>query len=93
MERKIILGSIVFFVIVSSYLYLDPLENNRTIYEDLKWVVERERAKPIEATERMIGIPSTANMFDDRYTVEEFVTGLDRPTTMTFVEEDLIILE
>lgn len=80
-------------MIVSSYLYLDPLENNRTIYEDLKWVVERERAKPIEATERMIGIPSTANMFDDRYTVEEFVTGLDRPTTMTFVEEDLIILE
>ena len=93
METRIIYASISIFVIGSLYLYLDPLENNRTIYEDLKWVVERERAKPIEATERMIGIPSTANMFDDRYTVEEFVTGLDRPTTMTFVEEDLIILE
>jgi len=93
LETKIIYASIVFFVIGSLYLYYDPFDNNRTIYEDLKWAVERERAKPIEATERLAGIPSQANLFDDQFTVEEFVTGLDRPTSMTFVGDDIIILE
>ena len=93
METRIIYASIIFFVIGSLYLYYDPFDNNRTIYEDLKWAVERERAKPIEATERLAGIPSQANLFDDQFTVEEFVTGLDRPTSMTFVGDDLIILE
>ena len=32
-------------------------------------------------------------IYDDDYTVDEFTTGLDHPTTMTFVGDDILILE
>ena len=32
-------------------------------------------------------------IFDDEYVVEKFVSGLEYPTTMTFVGEDILILE
>ena len=32
-------------------------------------------------------------IYDDDYIVEKFVTGLDYPTTMIFVGEDILVLE
>ena len=32
-------------------------------------------------------------IYDDDYTVDEFTTGLDHPITMTFVGDDILILE
>ena len=32
-------------------------------------------------------------VFDDDYIVEKFATGLAYPTTMTFVGEDILVLE
>ena len=29
-------------------------------------------------------------IYDDDYTVDEFTTGLDHPTTMTFVGDDIL---
>ena len=32
-------------------------------------------------------------IYDDDYIVEKFATGLDWPTAMTFVGEDILVLE
>lgn len=83
MKTRIIYASIVFVVIVVLSIY----------YEDLKLVGERERANPIQETERLPGLSLQAKISDKQFTVEKFVTGLDRPTSMTFIGNDLIILE
>lgn len=43
--------------------------------------------------ERTSGIPLKAQVYDEDYVVKEFVTGLSQPTTMTFVGDDILILE
>jgi len=46
-----------------------------------------------KSVDRSIGIPINAKIFDDKFVVEEYVVGLNQPTTMTFVGTDIIILE
>jgi aldose sugar dehydrogenase len=46
-----------------------------------------------KSSERIAGIPLKAKIYDSDYIVEEFVTGLRQPTTMTFVGEDILVLE
>jgi len=46
-----------------------------------------------KSVERSAGIPLKAKVFDDDFVVEEFVTGLKQPTTMTFVGNDILLLE
>jgi len=43
--------------------------------------------------ERTSGIPLKAQVYDKDFIVNEFVTGLSQPTTMTFVGDDILILE
>ena len=47
----------------------------------------------IRASERNIGIPLKAQIHDDSFIVEEFVTGLSQPTQMAFIKNDLLVLE
>ena len=50
----------------------------------------QEITKSIEKT---AGIPLTAKVYDDNYFVEDYISGLSQPTTMTFVGNDILILE
>ena len=46
-----------------------------------------------KSTERTVGIPLKAKIYDSDFIVEEFATGLSQPTTMTFVGDDILVLE
>ena len=46
-----------------------------------------------KSAERTAGIPLNAKIHDSNFIVEEFVTGLSQPTAMTFVGNDILILE
>ena len=46
-----------------------------------------------KSAERSVGIPLKAKIFDDEFIVKEYVTGLSQPTTMTFVGDDILVLE
>lgn len=43
--------------------------------------------------ERNIGVPLKTQTVDSTFMIEEFVTGLSQPTTMTFMGNDILILE
>lgn len=93
MKSKLIFGSLIIFVVIGFFAYYDPLEQNKDIHEKIKYAVEEEKDKPIEAVERLSGVPSKAIIFDDDFIVEDFVVGLSRPTTMSFLGEDILVLE
>lgn len=46
-----------------------------------------------KSVERTAGIPLKAKIHDSDFIVEEFVGGLNQPTTMTFAGNDILILE
>ncbi len=46
-----------------------------------------------KSAERTVGIPINAKLYNSNFFVEEFVTGLNQPTTMTFLGNDILILE
>ena len=93
MNKKIIVLFIIIPVLVfgaiaykAPYLLphevLDPLRSLRDFQQELT-----------RTTERNIGVPLKAQTVDPDFTVEEFVTGLNQPTTMTFMGNDILILE
>ncbi len=47
----------------------------------------------IHSVEQNTGVPLKAQIRDDNFKVEEFVTGLKQPTQMAFIGDDLLILE
>ena len=49
--------------------------------------------KNLNTAERSIGIPINAKVVDSNFTVEEYVVGLHQPTSMTFIGNDLLVLE
>ena len=46
-----------------------------------------------KSTQRSVGIDIGPKVYDSNFIIEEFVTGLRQPTTMTFVGNDILILE
>jgi glucose/arabinose dehydrogenase len=46
-----------------------------------------------KSAERTAGVPLKSKVLDSNFKVEEFVTGLSQPTTMTFVGDDILVLE
>ena len=50
--------------------------------------IEKEKPKIDE-----IELPPPPTIYDDDYIIEKFVSGLNLPTAMTFVGEDILVLE
>lgn len=63
----------------------DLLELLREFRDDIQEI--------LRTAERSAGVPLKAKIFDSEFVVAEFVTGLNQPTTMTFVGDDILILE
>ncbi len=93
MTKKIILGIIFSLTVIGIFFYLDPLEKNRTFYENIERILIRDKDDPLQAAQRIVGRADSPEVFDPSFTVEEFVLGLDRPTTIGFVGQELLILE
>jgi len=60
--------------------------------ENIGWTL-RTQTDPIEVVERLVSLPSKAQVNDQNFTVELFVAELDRPTTMAFIDNDILVLE
>jgi len=88
-----VIGAIIFILAFGLFFYFaDPLEVNRTLFEKAKtfW---KSQEDPSERVESLVGIASTPKVFDPDFEVEEVVSGLDRPTNMAFVGNDILVLE
>ncbi len=93
MKKVIIISIVIVLLLISGYvlytnisiLPLDLLNMLRTF---------RDTGQEItKSAERTAGIPLKAKIYDSNFIVEEFVTGLSQPTAMTFVGDDILILE
>jgi len=94
MKKLILLFSIIILIIllVSIVLYLIPGDQHRNLIQDIRFI--RDYIQTIyKNTQRTVGIPLTAKILDHDFTVEEYVTGLNTPTSMNFLDDDILILE
>ena len=93
MVKKLIIAIIViiiFLIAISSYIpgllvETPGMEGLRLIRDQVKEI--------LRTSERSIGISSDAKIVEQNFIVEEYVTGLSTPTTMTFIGDDILILE
>jgi len=72
--------------------FLDPFEINNSIWEKAKDFY-KSKDDPLKRVETAIGVPTEAVLYDEDFKVEVFVSGLDRPTAMNFIGDDILILE
>jgi len=92
-KLKILVAVFAFLIISGAYIYfVDSSLIPPSIIAKVKWVFKTE-SDPIQITERIIGIPAEAYLNDPDYKVGVLVSGLDRPTTMTFVGDQILVLE
>lgn len=93
MKKKIILPLIIIPILIfgaiaykAPYLLphevLEPVRSLRDFTQELT-----------RTTERNIGVPLKAQVSDNNFKVEEFVTGLSQPTQMAFIGNDMLVLE
>lgn len=92
MKKKILLGILFFLVVIPLIIYITEPEFIHSWRENMFWIKETE-TEPVKAVEKIIGIQPKAQVFDPDFIVEEFVVGLDRPTTMAFIGKDILVLE
>ena len=93
MKKIIIISIIIVSLLIIGYV---AYANISLIPPDVLNVLRTLRDIGQEITkssERIAGIPLKAKIHDSDFVVEEFVTGLRQPTTMTFVGEDILVLE
>jgi len=72
--------------------FFDPFEINYSIWEKAKDFY-KSKDDPLKRVETIIGIPTEVLLYDEDFKVETFVSGLDRPTAMNFIGDDILILE
>lgn len=94
MKKKIIIISVIVITILIfgaiaykapyllPYEVLEPIRSLRDFQQELTRTAERN-----------IGVPLKAQIHDNNFKVEEFVTGLNQPTQMAFIGNDLLVLE
>ena len=92
--KKLIIISIIFIsIFIFGYI---SYTNISIIPHDLLNILRTLRDTGQEITksaERTAGIPLKAKIYNSDFIVEEFISGLNQPTTMTFVDDDILILE
>jgi len=84
-----ILG-LVFLIIFGLFLSdveLEYIEKEKPKIDEIEYI-EKEKPKIDE-----IELPPPPTIYDDDYIIEKFVSGLNLPTAMTFVGEDILVLE
>ena len=73
-------------------MYIIPSDQQRDPIQDLRSI--RDYAQGLfKSTQRTVGIPLDAKILDNTFQVEEYVIGLNTPTSMKFLKNDILILE
>lgn len=89
---SIFISLILLVIIGFSVMYLIPGDQQRDSKQDLRFI--RDNIQGIlKNTERTLGVPIDAKIYDDDFQVEEYLVGLSTPTSMKFIENDILILE
>ncbi len=93
MKKKIIIILIIISILIfGAIAYKAPNLLPHEVLEPIRTLRDFTQ-ESVHIVERNTGVPLKAQIYDDDFKVEEFVTGLKQPTQMTFVENDLLILE
>ncbi len=96
MNKKIITTFIIIPIIVivaiSFSLYFIPGDQQRDFLQDLRFIRDNTQGL-IKNTERTIGVPLDAKISDNNFQVEEYIVGLNTPTSIKFLENNILILE
>ncbi|SVE63712.1 uncharacterized protein METZ01_LOCUS516566, partial [marine metagenome] len=79
---------LVFAFVLYTYWYLFP-----TSFVDIVRDIRDNVQGVTKSTEQSLGVPPKYTINDNDFIVEEYVTGLHQPTTMAFLDDDIIILE
>ena len=79
---------LVFAFVLYTYWYLFP-----TSFVDIVRDIRDSVQGVTKSTEQSLGIPPKYIINDNDFIVEEYVTDLHQPTTMAFLDDDIIILE
>ena len=79
---------LVFAFVLYTYWYLFP-----TGFVDIVRDIRDSVQGVTKSTEQSLGIPPKYIINDNDFIVEEYVTDLHQPTTMAFLDDDIIILE
>jgi len=94
-KNKIIISffiSLMILVIIGFSVYVIPGDQQRDSKQDLRFIRDYTQGI-LKNTERTIGVPIDAKIYDDNYHVEEYIIGLSTPTSMKFIENDILLLE
>lgn len=94
MKKKIIIISVVIIsiLIFGAIAYKAPHLLPYEVLEPIRFLRDAQQ-ELLRTTERNIGVPLKAQIYDDNFKVEEFVTGLSQPTQIAFIGNDLLVLE
>ncbi len=79
---------LVFAFVLYTYWYLFP-----TSFVDIVRDIRDNVQGVTKSTEQSLGVPPKYTINDNDFIVEEYVTDLHQPTTMAFLDDDIIILE
>ncbi|QLH10221.1 sorbosone dehydrogenase family protein [Nitrosarchaeum sp. AC2] len=94
MKKKIIviLAIMISILIFGAIAYKAPYMLPHEVLEPIRFLRDFQQ-EFTRTAERNVGIPLKAQTVDSTFMIEEFVTGLSQPTTMTFMGNDILILE
>jgi len=90
LKKYIVLGLIGLVIAIGLYVFVDPLDQNLLYHYNLALKLsERDKGKLIQN----LFDTSEPYVSDSDLVVDEFVTGLNLPTTMSFMGNDILVLE
>ena len=93
MKKKIIVIFIIISVLIfGAIAYKTPYLLPHEVLEPIRSIRDFIQ-ESVHLVEKNTGIPLKAQIYDDDFKVEEFVTGLKQPTQMAFIGNDLLVLE
>ncbi len=92
--KKIIISIIIIVsLLIIGYVGYTNISNLPPDLVNLLRTLRDSGQEITKSVERSAGVPLKAKIYDSDFIVEEFVTGLSQPTTMTFVGDDILVLE
>jgi glucose/arabinose dehydrogenase len=96
LNKKIITIFIIILMIgivaIGFSLYFISGDQQRDVIQDLRFIRDYTQGL-IKNTERNIGMPLDAKIYDNNFQVKEYLVGLNTPTSIKFLENNLLILE
>jgi len=93
MAKKIIFGICISFLVVGILFYFDTFQLNRDVIENIQWLIWDIKGNPADPEASSFKILSETRILEEGFNIEKYVTGLDIPTTMAFVGNDILVLE